>query len=184
VPYTPLRASCTSQFGVFMGDSALNGKERAMTVLQFRPPSRTRGPVGGPGGGRTGRPRVPVRGTFTAPDLTPGSMNGWLRILNCSRQGSSLRCLAVVSGTLYDARGQRLGLASTRCLLPVTIEPDERPPAHANDPSGSVLVGRLEVNLLGFQVHVAETRLPVMDSEGGQRREGTNVMPLPRRQRA
>jgi len=167
-----------------MGDSALNHKERTMTVLQVRPPSRTLGPVGGPGGGRTSRPRVPVRGTFAAPDLAPGSMSGWLRVMHCSLQGSRLRCVAVVSGTLYDARGQRLGLASTRCLLPVTIEPDERPSAHTNEPSGTVLVGPLEVNLLGFRVHVLQTRLPGLDPEGGQRTEGTSVMPASEGQRS
>jgi hypothetical protein len=126
---------------------------------------------------------VPVRGTFTAPDLTPGSMNGWLRVMHCSLQGSRLRCLAVVSGTLYDAAGQRLGLASTRCLLPVTIEMDERPQGHSNEPSGTVLVGPLEVNLLGFQVQVGQVRLPFTDSESGQRTQRTNVMPLSGAQR-
>jgi len=92
--------------------------------------------------------------------------------------------VAVVSGTLYDARGQRLGLASTRCLLPVTIEPDERPSAHTNEPSGTVLVGPLEVNLLGFRVHVLQTRLPGLDPEGGQRTEGTSVMPASEGQRS
>jgi hypothetical protein len=184
VPYTPPRASCTCKFGVFMGDEAPKAKERTMTVLKFRQPSRTLGPVDGPGGGRINRSRVRVRGTFTAPDLATGAMDGWLRVLHCSVQGPSLRCLGVVSGTLYDARGQRLGLASARCLLPVSIWPDERAAAPDEEHCGSVLVGPLEVSLLGFQVHVDQTRLAGWKPAGQQCPGATNVMPPPRRRRA
>lgn len=154
-----------------------------MTVLQFRPPSRTPGPAGGPGGGRASRPRVPVRGTFTTPDLSTGSMDGWLRVLHCSVPGSSLRCLAVISGTLFDARGQRLGLASTRCLLPVTIR-SEGQQTPDEECSGTVLVGPVQVNLLGLEVHVDQIRVAGWEPTGGQRQGSANVMPLPGRRRA
>lgn len=155
-----------------------------MIVLQFRPLSRTSGPLGGPGDGRTGRPRVPVRGTFTAPDLSPGSMDGWLRVLHCSVQGASLRCLAVVSGTLYNAVGHPLGLASTRCQLPVTLEPDRQRPATTANASGTLLVGPLEVNLLGFPVHVDQIRLPTASLHGIPPAPPSGVTSLNSRRRA
>lgn len=130
-----------------------------MTVLPFRPRSGTLGPARGHGGRRSGPPRARVRGTFTTPDLARGTIDGWLRVLHCSVQGSSLRCLAVVSGALYDAAGERLGLASTRCLLPVRLEPDGGAGAGADDVIGTVLEGPLEVSLLGFRVHLDQTRL-------------------------
>jgi hypothetical protein len=102
-----------------------------MTVLQLRP-----------------APRVAVEGSFTAPDLSQGSMTGWVRILHYSVQGSRLRCFGVVSGELHDQHGSRLGLASTRCRLPVRqVSP------------GDLLVGPLDVRLLGFWVHVGEVHL-------------------------
>ena len=53
-----------------------------------------------------------------------------------------LRCLAVISGTLYDAHGVRLGLASTRCVLPVSPEPEGGSSAPSgSDPGGGILVG-------------------------------------------
>lgn len=133
-----------------------------MTVL----PSRTHPGAPRPGnetGGRAARPRVAIRGSFTTPDLATGSMRGWLRVLNFSVQGSRLRCLGVVSGALYDADGVRLGLASTRCVLPVSSEA----PGDAADPttpgsSGGLVVEALDVGLLGFQVHVQQARLPAV----------------------
>lgn len=154
-----------------------------MTVLQFRPHPRAPAPLGGPASGSIGRPRVPIHGTFTSPNLATGSMDGWLRVLHCSVQGASLRCVAVVSGTLYDARGQRLGLASTRCLLPVTLEPDQRPPERTRSPA-SLLVGPLEVNLLGFQVRVGQVRLPGPSVADSLPHRPGSVTPLTTRQRA
>ena len=132
-----------------------------MTVLPFRSPSRGRpGPVQGSAEGDPRRLRVPVSGTFTTPDLLTGVMDGWVRVLHCSIQGSGLRCLGVISGALYDAKGRRIGLASTRCHLPVRTMPDTAPPA---DPpgsfSGTLLVGPLDISLLGFQVHINATDL-------------------------
>lgn len=138
-----------------------------MTVLQFHPRAGTTGPAGGRRSGSSGPPRARVRGSFTTPDLGRGTLEGWLRLLHCSVEDSGPRCLAAVSGMLYDAAGERLGVASTRCLVPVRIDPDVRGRGQVGDVVGRVLVGPLEVTLLGFRVRLDQARLVVTSAPDG-----------------
>lgn len=120
---------------------------------------------------------VPIDGTFHAPSAAPGTLSGFFRLDRVVETRAGLAVAGVFAGELTDAAGRRVGLGSRRGLAPVRMTPAEG----GND----VLVGPVEIDLMGLKVHVGAFRMQVAatryTAQGPAADEGTTSEPQRRR---
>lgn len=111
-----------------------------MTVIPLHRPPRTRSRL-------HFASQTPVTGSFTSPGGRIGAFTGHYRHERCLLRFGQLTAVGVFSGVLIDADDHRIGLAARRQASPVLALPTA-------DPRIVLLMGPLEVNLLGFRVTV------------------------------
>jgi hypothetical protein len=112
-----------------------------MTVIQLHPPPRIRARLPLP-------TKTQVTGSFTSPSGRTGDFTGHYRLERCLlRSGQLLTAVGVFSGILIDADDHRIGLAARRQASPVLALP-------TGGPCIALVMGPLDVNLLGFRVTV------------------------------
>jgi len=117
-----------------------------MTVIPFRPRPRT-------GTWPQFATETAVTGSFDSPTGHLGTFTGHYRLERCIAQSSQLTTVGVFSGALIDADGNRIGLGARRQTSPVR--------AVASGNTLLVMIGPLNVNLLGFRVTVNQVSVDI-----------------------
>ncbi len=111
---------------------------------------------------------VPATGSFASPRTGLGVFNGIFRIAGLVSRGGSLALDGVFWGSLLDADGTHVGAAAAT-----------RPPVRVStvDDNLELVVGPVEIDLLGFRVAIGE--LPVeLPAETGDPTVVTSCVPL------
>ena len=135
-----------------------------MTVLPFRTTSEKPVPGTGP---PTSTPEL--IGTFRAPSGGRGRFTGTCRMERLLDEHGQLAAAGVFTGELHEADGSHVGTGSRRLTCAAVL---------GDDPTTyEVLIGPVDVNLLGFMVSINEFGI-------GMRRELGSGAPPPARQAA
>jgi hypothetical protein len=114
------------------------------------------------------RPGAPATGSFWSPSGGRGTFTGTYRIFRVTSFEGELVTVGVMSGVLRNGDGSYLGLGGRRCAAAVRV---------AHDPQAlELVVGPLEIDLLGFLVTVDELAVELPEDGG----EGTVHPGLPR----
>jgi hypothetical protein len=116
-----------------------------MTVIPLHPSPRTRSRLHLP-------TKTPVTGSFTSPSGRMGAFTGHYRLERYLLRSGQLTAVGVFCGVLVDADDHRIGLAARRQASPVLAVPTE-------DPCILLVMGPLDVDLLGFRVTVNQARI-------------------------
>jgi hypothetical protein len=115
----------------------------------------------------TGSPtytQAPIMGSFRSPSGRVGSMTGWMRLGRFVTTSGGLRVSGVFAGELVDADGSLVGWGSRRAVAPAEVVRAEIASVGIVQSEGSeacVEVGSVDVDLLGFCVHVEPFSLGV-----------------------
>jgi hypothetical protein len=87
-----------------------------------------------------------ISGGFTAPSGRAGTATGWFRLARLHVAGDRLSASGVVTADLVDADGTEVGVGSRRLTVPADVD--------RSSPGAAVLIGPVDVDLLGLSVRV------------------------------
>jgi hypothetical protein len=100
---------------------------------------------------------VPISGTTS----TGGAFNGTFDVTQFANQGGQLNAIGTLAGTITDATGNVVGSVSQQIAMPVDL----------SQSTGScqvldLVLGPLDLNLLGLVVHLDQVHLNITAQQG------------------
>ena len=126
-----------------------------MGVIQFPRPA---GPAS-PTGTCQGPLEAQLHGTLRTPRARAGTMTGRLRLERFDVVNGRLYAIVVISGELRETDDTAIGIGSRRRAVPARVTRDGH--------GASVVVGPLDVDLMGLTVSLPAVELPLLRSGHG-----------------
>lgn len=96
-----------------------------------------------------------VDGTFTDATGQPGTVTGTFTPSGFSQQGNNVVATGTLVTTLVNSAGQQLGTTSQTVTVPLQL------PQQASCPVLNLVLGPLNLNLLGLEVHLNQIHLNI-----------------------
>jgi hypothetical protein len=110
---------------------------------------------------------IPVTGTITSDDGDCGTFAGQLDIKRFQLRKGVIYAVARLTGTITDASGRTRRIGNRLVRLPVIGMSTSDPALRGDCPILNLVLGPLDLNLLGLKVHLDQVVLDITADAGG-----------------